>query len=123
VRTKLQLFTADYITTIETALNNCQHEVLFVNTDFKLALLSNQCGIPQHHLTYYFNEITKVTFCEWRNGLRIAYAKELINQGVANRITLQALSLQCGFASQSTFIRAFRIITGESPSTYIKCRK
>ena len=43
-----------------------------------------------------------------------------MNQGEASNITLQAISLKCGFASQNTFIRAFKNATGTTPSTYLK---
>ena len=120
VKNDLQLFTAEYIDEIEVSLESCISQQLFLDKNFKLALLSDELGIPAHHLTYYFNEIIKVSFSEWRNGLRVAYAKKLIGQGVTASITLEALSLQSGFASQSTFIRAFKKATGNSPSYYMK---
>jgi len=120
MRSELQLFTPAYVATIEASLKSCIKQQVFLSIDFKLAQISNELGIPAHHLTYFFNEIMKISFSEWRNDLRINYAKELINQGSANTITLHALSLQCGFASQSTFIRAFKIATGNSPSHYLK---
>jgi AraC-like DNA-binding protein len=115
-----QLFTPAYKDSIEASLQSCKDRQTFLSTDCKLALISTELGIPAHHLTYFFNEIEKVSFSDWRNGLRIEYAKEKILQGAANSITLQALSLQCGFASQSTFIRAFRKATGNPPNYYKK---
>ena len=123
VKTELQLFTPKYIDSIKSSLDNCIESKVYLNIDFKLLVLSKELGIPAHHLTYFFNEIVKVSFSEWRNGLRITYAKELLNEGVANMITLQALSLQCGFSSQSTFIRAFKNVTGNPPSYYMKSIK
>lgn len=120
VKKEPQLFTPAYLENIKASLESCSNGQSFLNIDFKLSLLSNELDIPMHHLTYYFNEIAKVSFSEWRNALRIEYAKELIDQGVASTITLHALSLQCGFASQSTFIRAFKNGTGNSPSYYLK---
>jgi AraC-like DNA-binding protein len=120
VKNELQLFTAEYKQTLEAALENFKERQVFLNLDFKLIQVSNESGIPVHHLTYYFNDIKKITFSDWRNNLRIAYAKELLVQGEANNLTLEAISLQCGFASQSTFIRAFKNDTGTTPSAYLK---
>jgi hypothetical protein len=36
------------------------------------------------------------------------YAKQLILQGAAKTITLQALSLQCGFASQKNVYKSLK---------------
>jgi len=119
-KTELQLFTTEYKETIEAALENFKARKVFLNFDFKLIQISNESGVPVHHLTYFFNDIKNTSFSDWRNNLRIVYAKELLRQGEANSFTLEAISLRCGFASQSTFIRAFKTVTGATPSTYLK---
>lgn len=115
-----QLFTLEYRETIEAILESFKARKLFLNTDFKLIQISKESNIPAHHLTYFFNDIIKISFSDWRNGLRIAYAQNLISQGKTDTFTLQAISLQCGFASQTTFIRAFKNFTGTTPSNYMK---
>jgi AraC-like DNA-binding protein len=120
VKNELQLFTEEYKETLEAALENVKERKVFLNLDFRLTQVSNESGIPVHHLTYYFNDIKNISFSDWRNDLRIAYAKELLVQGEANNLTLEAISLQCGFASQSTFIRAFKNVIGTTPSAYLK---
>ncbi len=120
MKINLQLFTTAYMGRIEASLQSCKDRQIFLNIDCKLTLISAELDIPAHHLTYFFNEIKKVSFSDWRNGLRIEYAKEKILQGATKTVTLQALSLKCGFASQSTFIRAFKKVTGNPPNYYIK---
>jgi len=120
MKINLQLFTPAYMGRIEASLQSCKDRQTFLNLDCKLSLISTELDIPAHHLTYFFNEIKKVSFSDWRNGLRIEYAKEKILQGATKTLTLQALSLKCGFASQSTFIRAFKKVTGNPPNYFIK---
>ena len=120
VKNELQLFTEEYKTSLETALENFEERKMFLNSDFRLMQVSVESCIPVHHLTYYFNDIKNISFSDWRNNLRIAYAKELFVQGEANNLTLEAISLKCGYASQSTFIRAFKNVTGTTPSAYVK---
>lgn len=115
-----QLFTLQYRETIEATLESCKARELFLNTDFKLIEISNESGIPAHHLTYFFNDIIETSFSDWRNSLRIAHAKNLISDRKTDTYTLQAISLQCGFASQNTFIRAFKNGTGTTPSKFMK---
>jgi AraC-like DNA-binding protein len=54
--------------------------------------------------------------------LRIEYAKAKIDSGSNKTITLEALSLESGFSSQSTFIRSFKNVFGCTPSDYIKTK-
>lgn len=119
-KTELKLFTEEYKAIIESALESYINEKVFLSPDLRLNHFSNTSGIPMHHLTYFFNNIKKISFTAWRNNLRIEYAKELILQGEINNLTLEAISFKSGFASQSTFIRAFKNVTGTTPSSYFK---
>jgi AraC-like DNA-binding protein len=119
-KNELLLFTDEYISAVESSLEMCKVKKIYLNTDFKLIQISKESGIPAHHLTYYFNDIKQVSFSEWRNSLRIKYAMKLIGQGETNAFTLQSIAQQAGFASQNTFIRAFKNVTGTTPSAYSK---
>lgn len=114
------LFTTEYRKTIESALQSFEEKKVYLNPDFKLNMISKESGIPAHHLTYFYNDIKKISFSDWRNSLRIEEAKILIGQGETDSFTLKFISLKCGFASQNTFIRAFKNATGTTPSAYLK---
>ncbi|MFD0778575.1 helix-turn-helix domain-containing protein [Flavobacterium myungsuense] len=90
-----------------------------METNCGLSKISDEIGIPAHHLTYYFNGIKKQSFSDWRNQLRVAYAIGILNQGNANQLTLEAIGLKVGFKSNSTFIRSFKNVTGKTPSDYL----
>ena len=117
---ELQLFTDDYIKNIVTTLKSFKEKKLYLDAQCKLSQISSEYGIPSHHLTYYFNDIEKISFSDWRNILRIEHAIKLINNGETKDFTLESLSLKCGFASQNTFIRAFKKANGITPSAYLK---
>jgi AraC-like DNA-binding protein len=114
------LFSSDYIEKIELAINDIVKNENYLETDFKLSNISSISGLPPHHLTYYFNTILELSFSDWRNKLRIEYAIQLLKDGQSNHLTLEAISTKIGFSSQSTFIRAFKLQTGKTPSEYIK---
>jgi AraC-like DNA-binding protein len=114
------LFSADYIEKIEMAINDIVKNENYLETDFKLSNISSISGLPAHHLTYYFNTILELSFSDWRNKLRIEYAIQLFKNGQSNHLTLEAISTKIGFSSQSTFIRAFKLQTGNTPSEYVK---
>ena len=54
------------------------------------------------------------------NDLRIRYACQLIEEGSAKKLTLEAISTEAGFVSRSKFIDAFKARMGLTPSAYIK---
>ena len=114
------MFTQEYIETIGSSIESFIESKAFLNTDFKLVTIVNESGIPAHHLTYFFNAIKETSFSDWRNALRIAHAKELFSQGKSDNFTLESISLQSGFVTQNTFIRAFKNSTGKTPSNYLK---
>lgn len=116
----LQLFPEDYLQELNDKINKWIEQKHFLDPETNISTLAVQIKIPQHHLNYYFNTILEVKFTDWRNNLKIDYATTLIDQGTYKSITLEALSLQCGYLSQSTFIRAFKNAKGVTPSEYMK---
>ena len=116
----LQLYSDDYILTIEQELQKCITKGIFLNPDFRLAAITEHSGIPPHHMTYYFNSILHSSFSKWRNKLRIEYALIILNQRTSDQLTLEAIGLKVGFKSNSTFIRSFKKVAGKTPSDYLE---
>jgi AraC-like DNA-binding protein len=92
----------------------------YINTNFTLSVMSADTDIPAHHLSYYLNEHLKINFNTWKNDLRINHVIDLINSGSYETLTLDALSKQSGFGSRSSFINAFKLKTGQTPSEYLQ---
>lgn len=115
-----RLFSDDYIKQIEDQLQVFIENESYLDPDFRSISIISISGIPAHHLTYYFNSVLNSSFSEWRNNLRITYAIQLFNQGSLQFHTLEAVALKSGYSNQNTFIRAFKLITGKTPSNYVK---
>jgi AraC-like DNA-binding protein len=115
-----QLFSPEYLLNMKELLEQWELEEKYINPDFNLNSLSVEAKIPLHHLSYYFNSFINVKFTDWRNKLRINYACKEMETGKSNDITIEALAANCGFSSQSTFIRSFKTYTELTPSEYIK---
>lgn len=114
------LYSQEYIDKIEHCLNKYKHTREFANPDFILDNISAKCGIPIHHLSYYFNSIINVTFADWRNGLRVDFAIEQIKQDSSDVTSFKVIAFNSGFSSQNTFIRAFKKTTGMTPREFLK---
>lgn len=119
---RLKLLTEDYLRLVEKRVARAVHEELYLKKDFSILSLSEHTDIPVHHLSYYLNYVLHKKFNVWRNELRIAHARDLIARGMLQTMTLAALSDACGYASQATFISAFKSITGSTPSGFTKSK-
>ena len=117
-----QLFSEGYLDEIKSKLQAWTEQKQFLDPDTSISTLAVQIKIPQHHLSYYFNTILEIKFTDWRNNLKIEYAVSLFEQGLSKSLTLEAIGIQCGYSSQSTFIRAFKKAKGITPTEYIKMK-
>jgi AraC-like DNA-binding protein len=117
---ELQLFSPEYIEKIEAMLQDSIVLQVYLQADFSLTQISDEIGIPAHHLTYYFNSVKKESFSDWRNQLRVEYALGFLKQGISNQLTLEGIGLNAGFKSYSTFIRSFKKVTKKTPSDYLE---
>ena len=95
-----------------------EEQQLYLEPDCNLAFFSKQINVPAHHLAYYFREVRKQRFNDFRNEWRINHAKALIEEGKANEITLEAIGSLSGFSSRNAFLNDFKKIEGISPSVY-----
>jgi hypothetical protein len=116
----VQLFSVEYLTEIQNKVASWLLDELYLEADCSFAKMALQIQIPQHHLNYYFNTILNKKFTDWRNNLRIEFSKSLLEKEMSNDMTIEALALQSGFASQTTFNRAFKTYLGVTPSQFIK---
>jgi AraC-like DNA-binding protein len=114
-------FEADYLDLINETLTNCMQDLKpFLQPEFNLAQLSVLVKIPVHHLAYYFREVRKQTFTDFRNEWRVEHAKNLIREGKFNDLTLEAIGILSGFSSRNTFLNAFKKAEGISPQAFLQ---
>jgi AraC-like DNA-binding protein len=109
----------DKLVEIETKLDLYLEEFKpYLKASFSLAQLSAALDIPVHHFSFYFRKTQQTNFLEQRMRWRIRHAQELIDAGKDKIITLEAIGLESGFQSRTTFFVNFKEIVGESPSAY-----
>lgn len=120
ISTGKPMLSDDYIFQLQMQIEEYLQTKPFRNHEFSLTSMSFDLKIPLHHLSYYFNVNLQNSFTNWRNGLRITYAMQLLDKGLPNNLTLFAIATESGFSSQSTFIRAFKKATDFTPGEYMK---
>ena len=113
-------FHDDYIENIRILIQKWREEFKFKNPNSTMKSLSEDIDIPKHHLAYFFNQIKKEKYIDWRNRLRVEYAKEILVREQKYDKTIEVLGEESGFRSYSAFIRSFKQFTGKLPKDFIR---
>ena len=92
---------------------------LYLDPDFSLEDLARALAVPKHHIYYCFNSILKTRFTRLRSEYRVKHVQRLIREGATKEKTLDAIGLESGFSSSTTFRAVFREVTGMSPSEHM----
>jgi AraC-like DNA-binding protein len=102
---------------IESAVQDAK---LFLEPDISLALLSKKLKASPQKISLAINSRAGRNFNEYINSFRIAYALELLNAPKGRALTIAAVGTESGFNSISSFNKAFKKVTGTTPSSYRK---
>ncbi len=114
------IFESGYLLSIGEKAESCMKDFQpFLQPEFSMTQFSVLTQVPVHHLSHYFREERKQSFNDFRDEWRIRYAKELILEGKADGMTLEAIGLQSGFVTRNTFTIAFKKAEGISPHVFV----
>lgn len=76
-------------------------------------------GQPEHIISRAFNYKADMHFFDYVNQYRVEEAKHLLtDEKAVKQFTIEALAMQCGFNNKTSFNKAFKKFTGETPSAY-----
>jgi AraC-like DNA-binding protein len=120
---KYLFFNEDYIRQIDESILTYLSSKPYLNPVFTQTILSEATNIPGHHLAFYFNRVLNRKFTDWRNQLRVQYAKELIEKENSDPLTVKTICEECGFSNQTTFIKFFKQELDMTPIEYIRSLK
>lgn len=93
-----------------------EKEKMYLNANLTITKLANTLHISKVKLSQTFNEHLDISFNDYLNTFRIDAAKKII--GSKSTHTLEAIGLDCGFNSKSTFYAAFKKHTGMTPAKF-----
>jgi AraC-like DNA-binding protein len=92
----------------------------FLYPEFDIEDIAEKLDIPKHHIIYCFTMILQKKFTAYRAFVRIEHAKELLNAGTADTLSIDGIGAQSGFSSRSGFYATFKAETGMTPSQYLE---
>lgn len=105
-----------------TLLKYFQDNDPYTNPELTLNDLSAMTGIQTHHLSQTINQEFGKNFFDLINSYRIEKSKSLMMDSKTANLTLEAIGLQSGFGSASSFYRAFKKQTGITPNAFLKAQ-
>ena len=80
-----------------------------------LKAVSSAIGYSESHISHSLSSMTGMNFRTILNSIRISHAKALLLHTSTNVLMV---SVECGFATERSFHRAFQALIGMTPSEY-----
>lgn len=94
----------------------------YLKPGYSINDLSDETGIPLHHLTALLNRGYQARFNDFINKLRFDYLVSNFKPEW-ERLTLEGIGKEVGFNSRTTFYNTIKKITGLSPSAFLESQK
>ncbi|WP_350292620.1 helix-turn-helix domain-containing protein [uncultured Croceitalea sp.] len=91
---------------------------LYLNSNLSLQKVAQLLKVSTLKISQTLNEYLGTNFNDYINSFRIDAAKEMILHN--DSYTFEAIAMECGFNSKSTFYAAFKKHTGMTPSRFKK---
>lgn len=95
-------------------------EIEKIYRDEKLSLisLSDRLKITPHQLSWVINQKINKSFPSLVNFYRVEEVKKKLSKSNQNETTILQIAFEAGFSTKTSFNRAFKKITGLTPSQY-----
>jgi AraC-like DNA-binding protein len=88
----------------------------FSDPDLSLSRIAEHNHVSKNHLSFEFTRETGETVMDFLTRMRIGEAEKLI---VETNLRIYEVAEKCGYLNVETFNRAFKRITGKSPSRFV----
>lgn len=105
----------DLMNRINEVIDNKQ---LYLDPDLRLETLSEHLGMHRNHISKAINLVYEKSFATYINECRVRHAIRLLSDPSYDHLSLDAIALDSGFPSRTTFYRVFKAQTNINPATY-----
>jgi len=93
-----------------------ENRQLYLNSDLKIIDVAMELGSNRYYISECINTNRGCSFNQFVNTYRIEYAQQLLR--THPDIKLSEVWMSSGFSTERTFLRAFKAITGMTPSEF-----
>lgn len=93
---------------------------LFLNYDISVALIAKELEVNMKYVSQAVNLGAGMNFNNYINAKRVSFSQELLKEGDAEKLSIEGIANKSGFRSKSAFNRAFKRISGLTPTEFLK---
>ena len=93
-----------------------EEQRLYLDSDLKLADVATALGTNRNYISDCINSQRGCSFTQYVNTYRVGYAKNLLR--TQPDMKMSEVCMASGFASENTFFRTFKALTGMTPSEF-----
>ncbi|MEA9414042.1 helix-turn-helix domain-containing protein [Flavobacterium sp. PL02] len=96
----------------------CKVQHIYTDSTLNREKVAEKLGISAGYVSQIVNTITEDNFANYINQYRVEAVKEMISNSEYENYNLLAMGLESGFTSKTTFYKAFKKVTGQTPNEY-----
>ncbi|WP_261512636.1 helix-turn-helix domain-containing protein [Chryseobacterium paludis] len=96
----------------------CKDQHIYTDSTLNREKVAEKLGISAGYVSQIVNTITGDNFAHYINQYRVEAVKEMISNSEYDNYTLLTMGLESGFTSKTTFYKAFKKVTGQTPNEY-----
>lgn len=96
----------------------CKDQHIYTDSTLNREKVAEKLGISAGYVSQIINTITGDNFANYINQYRIEAVKEMISNSEYKNYNLLTIGLESGFTSKTTFYKAFKKVTGQTPNEY-----
>lgn len=100
--------------------NYLEAHPLYLNPKLTLTALSAATQIPENQISQLFTQHLNTNFYNFINAYRLTAFEQQLKEKGTKQYTIMALAASAGFASKTTFYKAFKAHYDMTPTAYIK---
>lgn len=109
---------------LQTLATLIEEKQMYLSKKCLLEDVAASANIPLHLVSHAVNNFSEYNFTDFINKYRVDHACNLLSEGFKQKLTLEAIGLECGFGSRTNFYNVFKKVTGKTPAKYhADCKK
>jgi len=96
----------------------CKEHHIYTDSTLNREKVAEKLGISPGYVSQIINTITGENFAHYITQYRVEAVKEMMSNSEYENYNLLTMGLESGFTSKTTFYKAFKKVTGQTPNEY-----
>jgi len=117
---KIPFIYSDYSKEIKLLESYFEESKAYLQPNLTVSQVAVASNIPVRDLSYVINNYYEKRFNDYLNEMRLLHFLKHVDKESLNNYTIEAIALESGFSSKSSFYRAFNRFYGQTPSEYFQ---